>query len=134
MKIFRTEEELRQAYLPPAERRAVRMELWNLERAYGPDRDEDGDGGAIVLVEMRDNVETGFTDFGLTPENRGLVGAPFEASWYVRPNGQTGPPNGRGAFSALLLTSNEFGWVFVIPDQPWVDVGLRRVLIENLTD
>ena len=35
-------------------------------------------------------------------------------------------------FQAVFLANNEFGLVFLIPDEPWVNGKLREVINENL--
>jgi hypothetical protein len=35
-------------------------------------------------------------------------------------------------FIAVFLPNNQFGLIFVIPDEDWLPNGLRRVLCENL--
>ena len=35
-------------------------------------------------------------------------------------------------FIAVFLPNNQFGLIFVIPDEGWLPSGLRRVLCENL--
>ena len=37
-----------------------------------------------------------------------------------------------GHFIAVFLPNNQFGLIFVIPDEDWLPHGLRRVLCENL--
>lgn len=37
-----------------------------------------------------------------------------------------------GHFIAVFLPNNQFGLIFVIPDEDWLPNGLRRVLCENL--
>jgi hypothetical protein len=37
-----------------------------------------------------------------------------------------------GHFIAVFLANNQFGLIFVIPDEDWLSNGLRRVLCENL--
>jgi hypothetical protein len=75
------------------------------------------DEGWIVLIEEQD-AHGPLTDIW---EDWGLVDLPWEGIMKV------------GAFfQAIFLANNEFGIVFVIPDAPWVNGKLRKVIEKYL--
>ena len=83
------------------------------EQPYRPD-----DEGWIILVEEQD-VDGPLTDLF---DDWSLITLPWEGIVKVG-----------DFYEAILITTNECGWIFVIPDAPWVK-GKLRELIEEILD
>jgi hypothetical protein len=75
------------------------------------------DDGWIVLIEEQDKDRV-LTE--IWPDWT-LLDCPFEGITYRD-----------GYFLALFLANNQFGIEFVIPDAPWVDGELRKMIEDNL--
>lgn len=79
---------------------------------YDPDAD-----GWIILIEESDTTRM-LTDIW---DDWTLLDIPWEG---ITKDGDH--------YIAVFLANNEFGLVFVIPDAPWVNGDLRRVIEDNL--
>ena len=91
----------------------------SMARPYDPDVD-----GWIVLIEESD-VDRPLTEIWGEDAYR-LIEIPFEGTTLQ------GTTRQNSMFLGVFLANNQFGLVFVIPDEDWLPDGLRRVLCENL--
>ncbi len=91
----------------------------SMARPYDPDVD-----GWIVLIEEND-VDRPLTEIWGEDAYR-LIDIPFEGTTLQ------GTTRQNGVFLGVFLANNQFGLVFVIPDEDWLPHSLRRVLCENL--
>lgn len=74
--------------------------------------------GEFVLVEAGDDVRD-LHEAGLNPEDRGLLGAVWEACyWHAE----------AGAFDVFVLFGNDGGNSFLVPVEPWLDPELLAKL------
>jgi len=80
--------------------------------AYDPDAD-----GWIVLIEEGDTERV----LDEIWDDWTLLDVPWE-----------GITHEGDFFIAVFLANNQFGLVFVIPDEPWVDGALRLIIEENV--
>ena len=79
------------------------------------------ENGHFVVIEAGDDIR-GLQEVGLNPEDNGLLGAIWEATFWH---------DGAGAWEVLVLYGNDTGMTFFVPDTPWVDPELRRMLAEE---
>jgi len=86
----------------------------SMARPYDPEAD-----GWIVLIEPED-IDRPLTEIWGVDAYR-LIDIPWEGvSWQD------------GFYVAVFLANNDFGLVFVIPDEQWLPTELRNVLEDNL--
>jgi hypothetical protein len=117
MKRFRSPAEINTARIPPGHARVVRLLLADLIAAseeekgyYAPEED-----GFVALLEQDDPEEVWLDIFGWV-----LPDAQFEE--VTREN---------GCYVATIL-SDGYGISLVIPDEPWLDAGVRDILEKEL--
>ena len=85
-----------------------------MERPYDPDAD-----GYLVAIDEKD-IDRPLTEIWGDDAYR-LIDVPWE-----------GVTRQHGFFTAIFLADNDFGLVFVIPDEDWVPDALVEVLEDNL--
>ena len=86
----------------------------SMDRPYDPEAD-----GWIVLIEGSD-IDRPLTEIWGDDAYR-LIDVPWE-----------GVTRQDRFYVAVFLANNQFGLVFVIPDEPWLPVELRNALEANL--
>lgn len=86
----------------------------SMVRPYDPEAD-----GWLVLVEEID-IDRPLTEIWADDAYR-LIDIPFEGTTLQK-----------GMYVSVFLASNQFGLVFVIPDEEWLPDELRNVLEDNL--
>lgn len=74
--------------------------------------------GAFVLLEQGDDARD-LHEVGLNPLDQGLVGAIWEVCYHHED---------LDLFEVFVLYGNDSGWTFFVPDEPWLDEGLRTRL------
>ena len=85
-----------------------------MERPYDPEAD-----GYLVAIDEKD-IDRPLTEIWGDDAYR-LIDIPWE-----------GISRQHGFFTAIFLADNDFGLVFVIPDEDWVPDALVEVLEDNL--
>lgn len=78
--------------------------------------------GPIVIIERGDDVRD-LSEIGLNPEDGGLLGAIKEAVIHHQ-----------GAYEVLVLYSNDYGVIFLCPDELWLDAELRAILDDEVAE
>jgi len=78
------------------------------------------DHGYIALIEEHD-VNRVLEEIWTNPDGWTLIDIPWEGVLLED-----------GYYKAIFLANNEFGIVFIIPDQDWINGELRQVLNDHL--
>ena len=119
MKEFRSIEDVEAAGLPDGLSGIVSGALKALIEAYAEigERYDPGADGHTVLVEAGDTDDAIRTAIG----GHTLRDAPFEGCSRVGT-----------CFLTCVLLNNQFGISIVIPDEPWLDPGVRERLMADL--
>jgi hypothetical protein len=111
---FKQPDDIKKARLPPHLEQFVTKELKGFLTSYASYNPVDD--GHISIITPNDTDARLSTTLGRSWAENCFEGVSYDAEYHV--------------WSTLILNNNQFGIVVIIPDEPWLEAGIRTRIMQ----